>query len=131
MLFLLRVYLWQFHKFFMKTFKGDNCAAEMMEELLDLASSCISEMQKNKDMIMTSEDWTQFKCASHCHICGEGLGNRTLRNGMEIADKIRDHDHRTGKYRGAAHSKCNINYFANRYLPVVFHNYREGMMLIY
>ena len=39
-------------------------------------------------------------------------------------DKVRDHDHRTGKFRGAAHNKCNINYFSNRYLPIVFHNLR-------
>ena len=25
---------------------------------------------------------------------------------------------------GAAHNVCNINYFTNRYLPVVFHNLR-------
>ena len=35
---------------------------------------------------------------------------------------MRDHGHRTGAYRGAAHSKCNINYYSNRYLPVYFHN---------
>ena len=27
-----------------------------------------------------------------------------------------------GKYRGAAHTRCNINYNNNRYLPVVFNN---------
>ena len=35
--------------------------------------------------------------------------------------KVRDHDHRTSEYRGAVHSCCNINYFCNRYLPVVVH----------
>ena len=38
--------------------------------------------------------------------------------------KVRDHDHRTGQYRGAAHCKCNLDYFANRYAPVVFHTFR-------
>ena len=38
----------------------------------------------------------------------------------ETEDKVRDHDHATGKYRGAAHEKCNMNYFSSRYLPVVF-----------
>ena len=37
---------------------------------------------------------------------------------------MRDHDHRTGKYIGAAHNLCNINYFCNRYLPVVVHNFK-------
>ncbi len=38
--------------------------------------------------------------------------------------KVRDHCHRTGKYRGAAHVRCNINYYNNKYLPIVFHNLR-------
>ena len=35
---------------------------------------------------------------------------------------MRDHDHRTGQFRGAAHDKCNIKCFTNRYLTVIFHN---------
>ncbi len=33
---------------------------------------------------------------------------------------------------GAAHQKCNITYFCNRYIPVVFHNLRgyDGHFII-
>lgn len=38
--------------------------------------------------------------------------------------RVRDHCHLTGRYRGAAHSDCNLNYkFSNR-IPVVLHNLR-------
>ena len=33
-----------------------------------------------------------------------------------------DHCHYTGKYRGAAHKKCNIRYAIPNYIQIVFHN---------
>ena len=36
--------------------------------------------------------------------------------------KVKYHCHYTGKYRGAAHSKCNLNYATTKPIPVVFHN---------
>ena len=36
--------------------------------------------------------------------------------------KVRDNCHFTGKYRGAAHSKCNIQYRKIKDIPVFFHN---------
>ena len=36
--------------------------------------------------------------------------------------KVRDHDHYTGNYRGAAHSICNLRYKVQKEIPVVFHN---------
>ena len=35
--------------------------------------------------------------------------------------KVRDHCHYTGKYRGAAHSKCNLEYKIVKEIPVLFH----------
>ena len=37
-------------------------------------------------------------------------------------DDVSDHRHVTGKYRGAAHNICNINYKAPKEILVVFHN---------
>ena len=36
--------------------------------------------------------------------------------------KVRDHCHCTGKFRGAAHSICNLRYKTPKEISVVFHN---------
>ncbi|VVC41594.1 Ribonuclease H-like domain [Cinara cedri] len=41
--------------------------------------------------------------------------------------KVRDHNHLTGKYRGAAHSICNLNYKVPRFIPLFFHNLSEKL----
>ena len=42
---------------------------------------------------------------------------------MELEDdRVRDHCHLTGKYRGAAHSKCNLKMKTPMFVPVLFHD---------
>ena len=65
-----------------------------------------------KEMIFTEEDKKQFNKASDCWICGEALGN----------DRVRDHCHYTGRYRGPAHNNCNLKYRKPKSIPVFFHN---------
>ena len=40
----------------------------------------------------------------------------------EIYREVRDHCHFTGKYRGAAHSICNLRFNVPNEVFVVFHN---------
>ena len=35
--------------------------------------------------------------------------------------KVKDHCHYTGKFRGAAHSICNLNYKVPKDIPIVIH----------
>ena len=79
----------------------------MEKEIADIAET----YKTNISLEMTGEDKRNLKPA-HCHICGNALGN----------DRVRDHDHLTGKYRGAAHNECNLNFKVPKFVPIVFHN---------
>ena len=67
---------------------------------------------KPKKMVFTEKDKKQFIKASYCWICGEELGN----------DRVRDHCHYTGRYRGPAHNSCNLKYRKPESVSVFFHN---------
>ncbi len=54
---------------------------------------------------------------SDCHICKGPLTPDSKTNYT-----VKDHCHFTGKFRGAAHNNCNINYRKPKLFPVIFHN---------
>ena len=43
-------------------------------------------------------------------------------NDDENKIKVKDHCHYTGKFGGAAHSKCNLNYKVPKDIPIITHN---------
>ena len=58
-----------------------------------------------------------------CHICKkEFSADENDKNAFKLFDKVRDHCRYTGKFRGAAHSICNLRYKTQKEIPVVFHN---------
>jgi len=64
-------------------------------------------------MIFTAVEEEIFNSSTSCHICGGQLGE----------DKVRDHCHFTGKFRGAADNECNLRYRVPRFTqPVFFHD---------
>ena len=59
----------------------------------------------------------EFETAINCHICMKPLGE----------NRVQDHSHELGFYRGPSHNSCNLNYHIKpkEYkLPVIFHNLR-------
>ena len=65
---------------------------------------------------LTDQQKESYANAKTCFICEKPFGND------KIAIKVRDHCHYTGKYRGAAHNACNLQYKVPKSIPVVFHN---------
>ena len=65
---------------------------------------------------MSAEEEERFQLSNSCWICDKlfDVGD----------DKVRDHCHITGKYRGAAHWSCNINLKLSKKVPAIFHNLR-------
>ena len=63
---------------------------------------------------LTPKQWKRYEKASRCHICFKPFNSKD--------PKVRDHCHYTGRYRGPAHSLCNLRYRILSYIPVVFHN---------
>ena len=69
----------------------------------------------NKDIIMTDKDEEDYRNNNICRFCEKNIES----------DKVRDHCHLTGKYRGPAHSICNINVTQKQsnFIPFIFHNF--------
>jgi hypothetical protein len=105
------------------SYKGDLVSFTAVNESDDVARIFMDELEKDvkrwyertkfpKDMIFSDHDEKLFNESDVCHICNTELDE----------DKVRDHCHITGKFRGAAHNECNINYKIPKFIPVYFHN---------
>ena len=70
----------------------------------------------NKNLIISEEEEHLFQQSNSCWICKKLIENDE--------EKVRDHCHVTGKFRGAAHWNCNINFQLTKKVPVIFHNLR-------
>ena len=98
-------------------FRGKNAAYEFIKAILKGYHYCKKVMKKhfNKNLMMSEEEG-QFQSSNTCWICEKLIDDDD--------EKVRDHCHVTGKFRGAAHCNCNINLQLTKKVFVVFHNLR-------
>ena len=63
---------------------------------------------------MTIANENNYQNSNNCWICNEEI--------IKNNEKVRDHCHITGKYRGTAHKECTLKLEITRKLPIIFHN---------
>ena len=95
-------------------YRGPDAIHHFLERLLEEEDIIQNILSTVEPMIFDDDDKLLFESATVCHICEKPLNN----------DSVRDHCHLSGKFRGAAHSRCNLNYKFQNFIPVVFHNFR-------
>ena len=98
-------------------FRGKNAAYEFLKAILKECEYCKKVIKKhfNKNLILSEEEHLSQQSNS-CWICKKLIDNDD--------EKVRDHCHITGKFRGVAHWSCNISLQLTKKVPAIFHNLR-------
>ena len=98
-------YTWQGN---FKHYFGLGCIKRFAGDLLEIETE--NNFKRSEKMIFT-EDKLYHETNNTCHICSKTCSN-----------KVRDHCHETGKYRGPACKICNLRYKQQNFIPVIFRN---------
>ena len=72
---------------------------------------------------LTDNENKFYEERKECHISQkEFCYDKNEKKKFKLYQKVRCHCHYTGKFRGAAHSICNLNYKVPQEIPVKIHN---------
>ena len=83
-------------------YRGRDCMKRFCDDLKKHLTRITNYEMKPMDLLTAEEE--SYKNQELCHIARK---NFVLINNKEMR-KVRDQCHYTGKYRGAVHSKCNL-----------------------
>ena len=95
-----------------RSYTGKN-ADRVFLKYLEEDIKMIANIEK-KEIIFGEKEKERYNEETRCWICRGEFG--------ENEEKVKDHCHYTGRYRGAAHNECNLKYRNPNVTPVVFHN---------
>ena len=104
---------WNDRIIFQKFYRGENVADKFMECLLHIQPMLRRHFALSyQPAKLSAEEKQSYANAKTCYVCSKGLAD----------DKVLDHCHLTGKFRGAAHNHCNLAMKMPTKLPILFHN---------
>ena len=75
-------------------------------------------MQTVKKMNLSPFETEIYNATDYCRFCQ----NKFIEGDVQVDIKVRDHDHVTGAFRGAAHKSCNVKASIPKNVPVFIHN---------
>ena len=94
-----------------------DCMKKFRESLRKHAKN-IMGFEKKKMLPLTKEELKSHQDAKVCYICRERILQKLSKSISYW--KVIDHCHYIGKYRGAAHSICNLKFSVPSEIPIAF-----------
>ena len=105
-----------------KYYRGRDCMKMFCNDLKEQTNK-IANYEMKETTPLTDEEKESNENQQVCHICEKELcTDKDNKKEFKLMRKVRDHCHYTGKYRGAAHSICNLRYKITKKIPVAFHS---------
>ena len=103
-------------------YRGKGCMETFYKDLRQHAIKII-DCEKKEMIPLTDKENKSYEKQKVCYICKKEFStDENDKNAFKLYHKVRDHCHYTGKFRGAAHSICNLRYKTPKEIPIVFHN---------
>lgn len=102
---------------FKKTYHGIDAAENFVETLTDIEGMLLEKLVGYNNIQMTDNDNFHFYTNDICLYCEKNISP------IKGHVKVRDHDHRTGRYRGVAHHTCNLQVKKETFIPIYAHNF--------
>ena len=97
-------------------YRGKDCMKKFCKDLREHAMKIIN-YEKKRIVPLTTKEEICYNKQKICYICKKEFNNIDKKQ-----QKVKDHCHYTGKYRGVAHNICNLKYKVPKEIPAVFHN---------
>ena len=96
-------------------YRRKDCIEKVSKDLKEIGTEIINF--EEKEMIaLTNKEIKSYEKQKVCHICKKEFCDDKNKK------KVRDHCHYTRKFRGAAHTVCNLRYKVPKEISIVFHN---------
>ena len=94
-----------------KFYRRNDCIETFCRDLKELVTEIINYKKKKEITTLTSDEITLYESQKVCPICnGRFCYDKNKKKEFKLYQKVKDHCHYTGKFRGAAHSNCNLQY---------------------